>query len=156
VEVILERLAAIGGAAPVDHEDDPAAIDQILVARLTPVARHALDAGTAIDLDEHGVAPARLQPRRQHLIMKRSAVLGRDGAELRRRVAGEMGRVGMVDVERILLDPGDAAAVGAGEIDLAGCVGLDRKTSARLAPRPSPPNSKSRLQSRGRAPRSET
>ena len=94
---------------------EEALVDDRLPERTVPAAVDDLRPRPAVVVVIDRVTLARLHLGRDHLPIERRAVLGRNGAVLRRPVACEVGRVGMIGVERVLLDPGEALALLVGD-----------------------------------------
>ena len=120
IDRTLELHAAAVGAAIVDRKYDPAPIDECFVQRqrLVPFVRNLLPVRAAIDVPEHGVALPRLQLRREHPVMELRPVRPGDASEGRDFMAVEVGRIRVRRIERVLLDPGEALAVGIGKVGL--------------------------------------
>ena len=119
VDLVLERRAAVGRPAPVDRKHDPAAIDQILLDRRAPAARHLPPAARpAIHLHEHRIFPPGHARGRQQLVLQRAAVLGLQRPEHRHRMARQIGGIRMRRIQPVLLDPRGPRAAGIGQIHL--------------------------------------
>ena len=100
----------------------PAAAHEPLRDGIPPApGRQRADPWPAVDDDQCRGLRAGGERGTQMGIVERRAIIGGERAELGSKVTGEIGGIGMIPLDPVLLDPGDSLSVG-----------VERVTSARV------------------------
>ncbi len=126
MELRFKGEAAIPAAAIVELEEDIALVREQLIARADPALGHGLDVRAAIDLhDGRARIGRRAVVRLEHGPVELGcAVIGEDRAEFGNQMAREEGRIGVVFIDGVFLDPGHALAGNVVERGLGRGVGI--------------------------------